>query len=70
MIWSVPGRAADAEVDPARVQADERPELLGDDQRRVVRQHHAAEPTRIVEVEAASSAASTAGAALAMPGML
>ena len=33
------GRAAEAEVDPARVQRRERAELLGDRERRVVRQH-------------------------------
>ena len=33
------GRAAEAEVDPAREERFERPELLGDDQRRVVGQH-------------------------------
>jgi hypothetical protein len=37
-----PGRPADAEVDPARVERLEERELLGDDERRVVRQHDAA----------------------------
>ncbi len=36
-----PRRAADAQVDPARIDGLEGPELLGDDQRRVVGQHHA-----------------------------
>jgi hypothetical protein len=36
------GGAAEAEVDPARVERGERAELLGDHERRVVRQHHAA----------------------------
>ena len=36
------GRAADPEVDAARVQRLEHPELLGDHERLVVRQHHAA----------------------------
>src|SRR5215204_4869003 len=36
------GRAPEAEVDPAREQRLERLEALGDDERRVVRQHHAA----------------------------
>ena len=36
------GRAAQAEVDAAGVQRGQGAELLGDDQRRVVRQHHAA----------------------------
>jgi hypothetical protein len=35
-------RAADAQVDPARMQRLQHPELLGDDQRRMVGQHHAA----------------------------
>ena len=35
-------RAAEAEIDPARMQRRERAELLGDDQRRVVGQHDAA----------------------------
>jgi alkanesulfonate monooxygenase SsuD/methylene tetrahydromethanopterin reductase-like flavin-dependent oxidoreductase (luciferase family) len=37
-------RAADAEVDPARVRRLEQRELLGHDQRGVVREHHAARP--------------------------
>jgi hypothetical protein len=37
----VPG-APDAEIDPAGVEGFERAELLGDDERRVVRQHHPA----------------------------
>jgi hypothetical protein len=36
------GRAAQAQVDAPRVQRLQRAELLGDDQRRMVRQHHAA----------------------------
>jgi hypothetical protein len=36
------GRTADAEVDPAGVQRLQRAELLGDDQWRVVGQHHPA----------------------------
>jgi hypothetical protein len=36
------GRAAQAQVDPVRVQRLEHPEPLGDRQRSVVRQHHAA----------------------------
>ena len=35
-------RAAEPEVDPAGEQRFERPELLGDDERRMIRQHHAA----------------------------
>ena len=38
------GRAAEAEVDPARVERLERPELLRDHERRVVREHHPAGP--------------------------
>ncbi|WP_431226190.1 hypothetical protein [Burkholderia contaminans] len=38
------GRAAEAEVDAPRIQRRERAELLGDHQRRVVRQHDAARP--------------------------
>jgi hypothetical protein len=37
-----PRGAADAEVDAPRMKGLEHPELLGDDERRVVRQHHAA----------------------------
>jgi hypothetical protein len=33
------GRPAEAEVDPARVECGQRPELLGDHDRRVVREH-------------------------------
>ena len=71
MIPSVPGRAADPEVDAPGVQRLEHPELLGDHERHVVGQHHAAgaDPDRR-SVSAASVAASTAGAELAMPGML
>ncbi|MNY30408.1 hypothetical protein D3C86_1645160 [compost metagenome] len=36
------GRAAQPEVDAARIQRGQRAELLGNHQRRVVRQHHAA----------------------------
>ena len=36
--------APDPEIDAARMEPYERPELLGDDERRVVRQHHAARP--------------------------
>jgi hypothetical protein len=36
------GRPADTEIDPAGVQRVEHAELLGDDQRLVVGQHHAA----------------------------
>ena len=42
------GSAAQAEVDPARVERLERPELLGDHQRRVVRSMIPPAPTRIV----------------------
>ena len=44
-----PRRAAEPEVDPARVQRRQRPELLGDHQRRVVGQHDpaGAEPDRL-----------------------
>jgi hypothetical protein len=38
------GGAAEPEVDPVAVDRRERPELLGDDQRRVVGEHHAAGP--------------------------
>ena len=37
VVGSVPGRAAEAEVDAAGVKALERAELLGDDERSVVR---------------------------------
>ena len=40
--WSVPGRAAQPEVDAARKQPRQRPELFGDDVRRMVGQHDAA----------------------------
>ena len=35
-------RAAETEIDAARIERGERAELLGDDERRVVRQHDAA----------------------------
>ena len=64
------GGPADPEIDPARVQRLEHPELLGDHERRVVRQHHAAgaDPDRLGARRPAW--ASTAGDELAMPGML
>jgi hypothetical protein len=37
-----PGRPADAKVDPSRMQRFEEGELLGDDERRMVGQHHTA----------------------------
>ena len=37
--WSVPGRTAEPEVDPPGIERFERAELLGDHERRVVRQH-------------------------------
>ena len=37
-------RSADAEIDPSRVQGFQGAELLGDDQRRMVGQHHPASP--------------------------
>ena len=37
--WSVPGRPAEAQVDPAGVERRQRAELLGDHQRRMVGQH-------------------------------
>ena len=44
VIGSVPGRAADAEVDALRVEAAQDAEHLGDLERAVVRQHHPAAP--------------------------
>ena len=65
------GRPADAEVDAPGMERLEHAELLGDDERRVVGQHDAAradaDACRCTE---ARWAISTAGAELAMPGML
>ena len=65
------GCAADAQVDPARVQPGEDPERLGHLQRRVVGQHDPAgpDPDRRV-VAAATAAIITSGAELATLAML
>jgi len=44
VIWSGARRAAEAEVDPVRIEAGQGAELLGDHQRRVVGQHDPAGP--------------------------
>jgi hypothetical protein len=64
------GRPAEPEIDPAGVQPRQRPELLGDDQRRVVGQHDPPAPTRMRLDPAAICASTIEVAALAMPGML
>ena len=63
-------RPAEAEVDPPGMQRRQRAELLGDDQRRVVRQHDAAGADTDRAGRTATCASATAVAALAMPGML
>ena len=62
--------AANPQVDAPRMKRLEHPELLGNDQRLMVRKHHAPEPTRNVVVTLARCAISTGGAELAIPGML
>ena len=64
------GRPADAEVDAAGMERLEHPELLGHHQRRMVGQHHPPEPSAWSWSPSARWAISTAGAELAMPGML
>jgi len=59
-----------AEVDPAGKQRRQSAELLGDHERRMVRQHDPPAPTRIVEVPPATYAITTDVAALATPGRL
>ena len=63
-------RTPDPEVDPSGVQRLEHPELLGDRERRMVRQHHAAGADAYRRRGAATWAISTSGAELAIPGML
>ena len=65
-----PRRAAEAEVDAVREQRGQRAELLGDHQRRMVRQHDAARADADRRGAAATWPITTAVAALAMPGML
>ena len=61
-------RAAEPHVDPAGEERLQHPELLGDDQRLVVRQHHPARADPDRAVAAATAAASTVGAEPATPG--
>ena len=64
------GGAADAEVDAAGMQRFEHLEALGDHQRRVVRQHHAAGADAEVPVAAAMAPIMISGAPLATEGRL
>ena len=71
VFWSEPGRSSEAEVDPARVHGLESPELLGDHERRVVREHDPARPEAdLVRVCAATWAISTLVADEAIVAML
>ena len=71
MRGSVARGAADTEVDAVGVERDERPELLRDDERRVVGQHHPAGTHAVSSTSRpATWAIITAGAELAIPGML
>ena len=63
-------RPAEAEIDAARIERFERPELLGDLQRRVIGQHDAAGADPDRRGAGADIGQSDAVAALAMPGML
>ena len=64
------GRPADAEVDAAGVQRLEHPELLGDHERGVVGQHHAARAQADGRGGAGDVGQQHGGDELAMPGML
>ena len=70
MFWSEPGRAAEAEVDAPGMHGLERAELLGDHERRVVREHDPAGPEADVAVCAATWAMSTLVAEDAIVAML
>ena len=63
-------RPAETEIDPAGKQRFQGAELLGDDERRVVRQHDAARADADRRGAWATCAITTAVAALAIPGML
>ena len=63
------GRAAEPEVDAAGEERFQRPELLGDDQRRMVGQHDPARADADGRGLRPTNASATAVAALAMPGI-
>ncbi len=63
------GSAAEAQVDAAREERFQGPELLGDDQRRMVGQHDPARADADGRGLRAHEASATAVAALAMPGI-
>ena len=69
-LFRAPGRPAEAEVEPARMQSVEQAELLDHRQRRAVPQSVLPpDPTRMVRVAAAASPIMTAGVVPATPGL-
>ena len=64
------GRTTQPQIDPARMQCRKRAELLGNQQRSVIRQHDAAGADADAARAGPDIASATAVAALAMPGRL